>query len=92
MAVKETVGKVLEAIQAINGEMESKVVKSLPMKNEWRKKWAELEKAKNEEIQLERKRKALHRAFWAAVEQDTEIYADMRYNTETDEIEVLAED
>lgn len=74
------------------------VERSIPMKKEWRAAKQKLSDATKEfqtqtkkAFSLAEKRKTLHSAFWALVEQDLNIFdQNMRYNKDSDEIEIIA--
>lgn len=67
------------------------VKKTIPVKKEWKVKHKELHDLGEEMIQKEGKLKALKNAFWAEVELSLNEFGDMRYNHETDEIEIMEE-
>lgn len=71
---------------------DSKVVKTVPMRPEWAKLWADLKEVEKECSELEMKQHAFKRRFWAKVEEDTGIYQSMRMNTKENVIEVRSED
>lgn len=86
----ETINKFKDTLTAIKEELSPTVIKSFPMKSEWRKRYAELEKATEEAFKAEQKHKTLKSSFWTQVEIDLGIYdKPLHYNEETDEIEVL---
>lgn len=79
------------------------VEKTVPMKPKWKKDWENLcavteqqdevyEKAKAELDAIEKKRETLHGKLWSSIKDELGIYDQlMRYNNETNEIEVLQE-
>lgn len=73
----------------INEHENRKVIKTIPMKKEWREKFEALQEARKEEGEAEKKRKSLHRIFWASVEEDTGIYQSMEVNDDMSEITVF---
>lgn len=89
---KKTFEKLLsmvsEAKDIVEGD-EDVVVKTIKLKPEWKKNFDALCACKEEIRNLERKKDALHRIAWAKVEEDTEIYAQMRYDHENGVIKVI---
>lgn len=76
-------------LELIRDDEDGKVIKTIPMKKEWQEKWDKLEAATEELKQADKKKDSLKRIFWGTVEEDTGIYAQMRLNSKTNEIEVL---
>lgn len=78
-------------MEAMTEDDSRKPIKTVPFKKEWKPLWDKLEKAKNDAIKYEQIRKRAKSAFWGQVEEDLDLYEDMRYNTEKNEIEIYAE-
>jgi len=90
MSRAEVFGKISEALEAMKEGLHGKVTKTYPMRSEWRKRYAELDKADKEADVAQEKRNTLKRAFWSQVEIDLGIYdKNLHYNPETDEVEVM---
>jgi hypothetical protein len=83
----------VEHIKQIHDKCEGTVEKTIPIKPEWRKQIVELKNVESELEQLAAKRRTLKNAFWSRVEIDINTYdRSLRYNLDTDEIEVLSKD
>lgn len=67
------------------------VVKTVPAKADWKKRWKELKALAIEGDKISNKVSALKRSFWADVELSMDDYSDMRYNESTEEIEILGD-
>jgi hypothetical protein len=63
-----------------------KITKTLPMKPEWTTAWQELGTLSKQLKELQRRAKSKRSAFWAMVENDTQEYRDMQYDTKSGEI------
>lgn len=69
------------------------VTRSLPMKSEWRKLRDDMMNASDQADQARSKWESKKSLFWSTVENDLQDFGhQMRYNKETDEIEVLADE
>ena len=91
---KKTFERLLEMVGEVKELAEGskdKVVKTIKVKPEWKKNFDALEACRKEITTLENKLEALKRIAWAKVEQDTEIYSQMRYSREENVIKVLGD-
>lgn len=73
----------------INNESGDKIIKTIPMKKEWIAKWEKFQEIKKKIEELKTEANSRRRIFWATVEEDTQIFDNMKVNRETNEIEVL---
>lgn len=70
--------------------MKDKVVKkSVPAKKEWVAKWKTIKALTEEVNEKGKKLNALKHNFWSEVELELNNYSQMRYNTKTNEIEIM---
>lgn len=70
-------------------EQNRKVIKTVPVRDEWKTKHGEMYNLGKQLKQDEGRLHALRKAFWAEVELALNDYSDMRYNPKTNEIEIL---
>ena len=77
-------------------DVKKRVVRSIPMRPEWRaylervqELTDDLQRLKEEQDAVSRKRDSLKRQFWAKVEADTECYDEMRLSEDATAIEVV---
>lgn len=73
----------------IDNESGGKIIKTIPMKKEWIAKWEKFQEIKKKIEELKTEANSRRRIFWATVEEDTQIFDNMKVNRETNEIEVL---
>lgn len=85
MNIKDIMRKIID-----DSDNESKEpIRSFPCKPEWSKKFKEAEELARQLIKAESKMKALRHSVWSDIELETEICGHMRWNEESEEIEVL---
>lgn len=77
-----------QMLQHVLGELDRKVVKTVPLKADWAKKFEAFKKVREEANKLDEKATSLKKLFWATVENDLNDYRNMSINTDTNEIEI----
>lgn len=65
------------------------VKKSVPAKKEWKAKHKEMHALFDEYKEKKARAEATKKNFWSEIELTLNEFGDMRYNTETDEIDIL---
>jgi hypothetical protein len=86
--------KVLKKVMdAIKDGVETKVLKSIPIRKEWATVLKELKEAREALSVATDAAASLKKKFWATIELDlNDFETDKRYNEETNEIEILEGD
>lgn len=84
-----SIESLLDGLISKKSDDKRKVVKRIPMKKEWIAIRDELMAGKSEIEDILLKTSHLKRKLWFTIEEDTGLYADMRINEKTGEIEVL---
>lgn len=76
----------------VDAVKERKVLKSFPLRPEWKKIHVQLTKLTEEAQSLEHKRDSVRKKLWSTIEEGLNIYdKSLHINTETNEVEVLGE-
>ncbi len=85
--------KILEKLfDKFTGQDKMVVTKTIPMKKDWVTRYKALDKVGQEAAKASAKHENYHKAFWAFIHDQTGLYGEsLRYNEETNEIEVLTD-
>lgn len=78
-----------KVMEAMEGELNRKVLRSVPVKKEWKALLDDMTKKQAAEKAAESKASTAKALFWATVETDLDEDSSMRINRETNEIEIL---
>lgn len=73
----------------IEKKSNEKVVKTIPMKKEWLTRWEKVLETRELIEKNKRELESRERMFWAKVEEDTQIFENMRVRFNRQEIEVI---